>query len=74
MQYQCKDDETNPYNPDDDNWTPTNLQLRYCIEDLMVTVAVCVRKITELTGEDMPTDLDEFNTFMQLKKKREVMH
>ena len=74
MKNQCKDDEMNPYNPDDDNWTPTNLQLRYCIEDLMVTVAICVRKITELTGEDMPTDLDEFNTFMQLKKKREVMH
>jgi hypothetical protein len=74
MEFQCKDDEMNPYNPDDDNWTPTNLQLRYCIEDLMVTVAICVRKITELTGDDMPTDLDEFNTFMQLKKKREVMH
>jgi len=74
MEFRCKDDEMNPYNPDDDNWTPTNLQLRYCIEDLMVTVAICVRKITELTGEDMPTDLDEFNTFMQLKKKREVMH
>ena len=39
MKYRCRDDETNPYNPDDEDWTPTNLQLRYCVEELMVTVA-----------------------------------
>ena len=74
MEFRCKDDEMNPYNPDDDNWTPTNLQLRYCIEDLMVTVAVCVRKITELTGEDMPTDVDAFRKSLQPTNTDKIMH
>jgi len=74
MEFQCKDDETNPYNPDDENWTPTNLQLRYCVEGLMVTVAVCIQKISELTGEELPTDLDEFRKIMQTKKNGTVMH
>ncbi len=74
MKYRCRDDETNPYNPNDEDWTPTNLQLRYCVEELMVTVAACIQKIGELTGEDLPTDADELNEFMQRKNTGTIIH
>ncbi len=74
MKYRCRDDETNPYNPDDEEWTPTNLQLRYCVEGLMVTLAACVQQISELTGGDLPSDADELKTFMQRKNTGTIIH
>ncbi len=74
MKYRCRDDETNPYNPDDEEWTPTNLQLRYCVEELMVTLAACVQQINELTGGDLPSDTDELKTFMQRKNTGTIIH
>jgi hypothetical protein len=74
MKYRCRDDETNPYNPNDEDWTPTNLQLRYCVEELMVTVASCIQRIGELTGEDLPTDADELKKFVQRKNTDKIVH
>ena len=74
MKYRCRDDETNPYNPNDEDWTPTNLQLRYCVEELMMTVAVCVRKITDLTGEELPADGDTFRKFMESTNTDKIVH
>jgi hypothetical protein len=74
MKYQCRDDETNPYNPNDEEWTPTNLQLRYAVEELMMTVAFCVRKITDLTGEELPTDGDTFREFMESTNTDKIVH
>ena len=68
----CKDDETHPYNPDDPNWTPTNLQLRHCIEDLMMMLAICIKKVTEITGEDYPTDVDSFAATLKNDKDEKI--
>ena len=55
-QVRCKDDVTNPYDADNPDWTPTNLQLRYTVEDLMDLVRLCMEALRNLTADgDMPT-------------------
>ena len=55
-QVRCKDDVTNPYDADNPDWTPTNLQLRYTVEDLMRLVGLCMGAIHNLTADDdIPT-------------------
>ena len=74
MKYRCRDDETNPYNPNDEDWTPTNLQLRYAIEELMVTLAACVQQISELTGEELSVDGDTFKKFVESTNTGKIVH
>ena len=41
---------------------------------MVVTVAACIQKIGELTGEALPSDADELKEFMQRKHTDKIVH
>ena len=70
----CKDDLTNPYDRDDPNGTPTNIQIRHCLEDMMMILAGLVHQVANLSEPDDPFN-ELVSTLLQGKpKKDEPVH
>ena len=69
----CKDDLTNPYDKDDPNWTPTNIQIRHCMEDMMMILAGLVQQVAKLSGTDDPFH-ELVETLQHEPKKDEPIH
>ena len=65
-QVRCKDDVTNPYDADNPDWTPTNLQIRYCMEDLMNLVALCMVTLAKLTDIDITESDEDYSSEKQV--------